>query len=416
MFEVLLTQSTTPIIGPVAKVLGWIFNWIFNFLSGSFGIENIGLCIIIFTFLIYTILIPMTIRQQKFSKLNVLMNPEIQEIAKKYKGKKDNESMMNMQAEQRAVYEKYGTSPTGGCLQLLIQMPIMFALYQVIANIPAYVNGVKEAYIPLVSGIMDTNGYKDIISEIGKSLNISTKTDFSTENGIIDVLYKFKDANWTDLSDKFPNLADIIADTSSKMAHMNTFIGGINIAEAPLNHLLSIAIFIPILSGLTQWVQVKLMPNTGASAEGQMANTMKSMNVMMPLMSVFFTFTMPIGLGLYWVAGGLFRCIQQIIINKYMDRIDVEKLLQKNLEKANKKREKRGIEPHKLSNTANTNVKNMTEPKHQVSTKKDSLASKAAKASAKDSESLYNSPSGSKKGSISSKAGMVRNYNEKNNK
>jgi len=416
LLGVLLTQSSTPIIGPVAKVLGWVFNGIFKFLSGTFGIENIGLCIIIFTFLIYTFLIPMTMKQQKFSKLNVLMNPEIQEIAKKYKGKKDNDSMMKMQAEQKEIYEKYGTSPTGGCLQLLIQMPIMFALYQVIYNVPAYVTSIREAYAPLVNGIMETKGYEKVMTAIGETLKMTAKTDYGTENGIIDVLYKFKATNWTELADKFPGLTDVISDTSSKMAHMNQFIGGISIAESPMTNLLSIAILIPILSGLTQWVQVKLMPTAATNDESQMANTMKSMNVMMPLMSVFFTFTMPIGLGLYWVAGGVFRCIQQIIINKYMDRMDVEELLKKNLEKANKKREKKGLPPQKLSSTAGANARNIPEAKSPETPKKTNLSSQASKSSTTDSTELYKSTSDSKKGSIASKAGMVKKYNEDSKK
>lgn len=107
--------------------------------------ENIGLCIILFTILIYVLMLPMTIKQQKFSKLSAQMNPELQKIQKKYKGKQDQVSMMKMNEETREVYAKYGVSPTGSCLPLLIQFPILFALYRVIWNVPAYVAGVKEA-------------------------------------------------------------------------------------------------------------------------------------------------------------------------------------------------------------------------------------------------------------------------------
>ena len=87
-------------------------------------------------------MLPLTIKQQKSSKLMAVMQPEIQAIQKKYKGKEnDQKAMMMMQTETKAVYEKYGTSMTGGCLPLLIQMPIIFALYRVIYNIPAYVIG-----------------------------------------------------------------------------------------------------------------------------------------------------------------------------------------------------------------------------------------------------------------------------------
>ena len=165
---IVLTQSNTFIIGSIAKLLGFIMNGIFNALS-YIGIENIGLSIIIFTVIVYTLMIPMTIKQQKFSRMSAVMNPEIQKIQKKYKNKKDQASMMKMQEETKLVYEKYGTSPTGGCLGSLIQFPILFALWPVIQNIPAYVTSIKDAYMPLVNQIMATDGYQKIMEGIGKA-------------------------------------------------------------------------------------------------------------------------------------------------------------------------------------------------------------------------------------------------------
>ena len=137
----LLTKSTMPIVNWVAEVLGWLMNGIY-----SIGVHNLGLCIIIFTIIIYAFMTPLQIKQQKFSKMNTIMQPELQKIQKKYKGKKDQNSQMKMQEETMAVYEKYGVSPTGSCLQLLIQMPIFFALYQVIIKIPGYIGGIKEVF------------------------------------------------------------------------------------------------------------------------------------------------------------------------------------------------------------------------------------------------------------------------------
>ena len=134
----LLTKSTTFIIGPVATLLGYIMNGIF-WVQSQIGIESIGLCIILFTIVIYMLLMPLTIKQQKFSKLQSKMNPELQAIQKKYKDKRqDQAAMMKMNEETQAVYQKYGVNPMGSCLQLIIQMPILFALYRVIWNIPAY--------------------------------------------------------------------------------------------------------------------------------------------------------------------------------------------------------------------------------------------------------------------------------------
>ena len=128
---ILLTQDSGKILGPISKLLGVLMNGIFLLLD-AIGIPNTGLSIILFTFVIYLLMTPLTIKQQKFSKLQSKMNPEIQAIQAKYKNKKDNDSMMAMNMETKAVYAKYGVSPSGSCVQLIIQMPILFALYRVI--------------------------------------------------------------------------------------------------------------------------------------------------------------------------------------------------------------------------------------------------------------------------------------------
>ena len=136
---VVLTKNSGAILGPIADVFGYIMDWLFT-MTSKVGILNIGLCIILFTIVTRLLLFPITVKQQKTSKLMNVMQPELNAIQKKYKGKDDQKSLMMMQAETKAVYEKYGTSMMGGCLPLLIQMPILFALYRVIYNIPAYVS------------------------------------------------------------------------------------------------------------------------------------------------------------------------------------------------------------------------------------------------------------------------------------
>ena len=160
----LLTQNSTPIFRYIVWLLGLIMNAIFELLN-MIGIPNIGLSIILFTIVIYLLLMPLTIKQQKFSKLSAKMNPEIVAIQNKYKGKQDNESVVAMNAETKQVYAKYGVSPSGSCLQLLIQMPILFALYRVISSMPAYVTRIGEAFGVLADKIMSTPGGADYIKE-----------------------------------------------------------------------------------------------------------------------------------------------------------------------------------------------------------------------------------------------------------
>lgn len=154
---ILLTQNSTFIIGQVAWVLGKIMNGIFIVLN-FVGIPNVGLAIILFTIVVNLLMLPLTIKQQKFSKLSAKMNPEIQAINEKYKNKKDNDSMMAQNQEVQAVYAKYGVSPAGSCVQLLIQMPILFALYQVIQAMPAYVTRIGETFGVLADKIISVDG------------------------------------------------------------------------------------------------------------------------------------------------------------------------------------------------------------------------------------------------------------------
>ena len=126
MDMILLTKSSVPIIGQVASIMGWIMDGIYRVLD-LVGIQNLGLCIIIFSILIYALMTPLQVKQQKFSKLSSVMQPELQKIQKKYKDKKDQASVQKMQEETQLVYQKYGVSPTGSCVQLLIQFPVLMA-------------------------------------------------------------------------------------------------------------------------------------------------------------------------------------------------------------------------------------------------------------------------------------------------
>lgn len=428
MSKMLLTKSTTFIIGPVAVALGFIMNAIYLFLNNLFNIQNIGLCIILFTIVIYMLLMPLTIKQQKFSKLSAQMNPELQAIQKKYKGKQDQASMMKMNEETKTVYSKYGVSPMGSCLQLLIQMPILFALYKVIWNIPAYVGGIKDAFMPLVDKLLNNSAAQTFLTDIASKNQINFESAGYKAETIVDTLYKFKPDDWGSLAGKFPEIKELIIGTQDKVDHFNNFLG-INIADAPMSMLqtglktgailvIIGAIAIPVLAGLTQWFNTKLMPQPDANGQGgTMASSMKTMNMIMPIMSAVFCLTLPAGMGLYWIAGAVIRSVQQIIVNKHMDSVDVEALISKNLEKQNKKREKMGLPPQKISNQAKLNVKNINEPVSHPSTRaKANVKKEMSEEDIKKSTEYYNQTANAKPGSIASKARMVQQYNEKNKK
>ena len=399
-----------PILGDIidfiALLMGYIMQALF-FITGGF---NIGLCIILFTIIVRLIMMPMTIKQQRFSKLSAMMQPEIAAIQNKYKGKNDTASIQKMQLETKAVYEKYGTSPTGGCLQMFIQLPIFYGIFAVVRDIPYYVPRVKALFEPVISAITGVTNYNQVLIDSGL-----TTAAYDTEDALLRFLNAFSSEQWETLKNAFTSygngISDTIAQQSEKILHVNNFFG-INLATAP-GFKLSLALLIPLLAGLTQWLSVKLMqsknPVNNDDENNTAAQSMKMMNTMMPVISAVFCVSMPSGLGLYWIMGSVVQCIQQIFINKYMDKVDVEKLIAKNMDKVNKKRAKKGLTPKKVDTSAVTNYE------EAVQRKEDEVARRGERAKEiKESTEYYNQ--NAKPGSLAAKANMVKMYNEKNSK
>lgn len=368
---ILATKSGTPIIGQIAVVMGWIMNAIYKVLD-MVGIQNLGLCIIIFSILIYLCMTPLQIKQQKFSKLSAIMQPEIQKIQKKYQGKKDQDSMMKMQEETQAVYQKYGVSATGSCVQLAIQLPILYALYQVIQNIPAYVGSVYNVFNGVCTKILAVDGFTDIINNFiadNKMTRVRQVTD--NADSIVDFLYALSPSQWKSLQDisQFSGFSDQISKTASEIQKMQTF-GVLNIADQPLSYiktgsliLIIAALAIPLLSWATQMLNLKLMPQAatqnGNDDNNAMASSMKTMNTVMPLMSAFFCFTFPVGLGIYWIASAVVRSIQQLLINRHLNKMNIDDLVNENMRKMEAKRAKEGLPPQKITNQAHQSAKNI---------------------------------------------------------
>lgn len=420
----LLTKSTMPIVNWVAEVLGWLMNGIY-----SIGVHNLGLCIIIFTVIIYAFMTPLQIKQQKFSKMNNVMQPELQKIQKKYKNKKDQSSQMKMQEETMAVYEKYGVSPTGSCLQLLIQMPIFFALYQVIIKIPGYIGGIKDVFSDAVTQITSVSGYSDIITQFISDNAIRSYSwvngQEGTPNQVIDFLYSLSPSQWDKLADidQFQGFADVLDKTAQTLQPMQNFLG-LNIADNPWaliqagwsSHqylMIVAAVLVPVLAWATQMINMKLMPtassnNSSNGTQSQMEATMKSMNIFMPLFTAFICFTFPFGIGIYWIIGSLVRTVQQLIINRHLNHMDMDAFIQKNKEKREKKMAKRGITSQNISQQARMNVRNIEEPKRKTMAEK----SESVKAV---SGYQYTVPK-TKPGSLASKANMVAQFDEENKK
>jgi YidC/Oxa1 family membrane protein insertase len=413
--QLILTQYSGKILGPIAKLLGYLMNGIYLFLDKVFHVQNIGLCIILFTLIIYLCMLPLTVKQQRFSKLNQIMAPELKKIQDKYKNKKDSNSQMAMQEETQALYDKYGVSPTGSCIQMIIQIPILWSLYRVIYNVPAYVPTVKAQFNNIVSGITNVSGYQDTLNGMMDTLKLRNVSldftdDTTTANSIIDFVYRLPSTGWTSLKEKFSGITDVIDSTYASVQSFNTMLG-INISESPLNlikanfsdhhfGIVILAVLIPIIAAGIQLVNIKVTQTNNMSGNDAMANQMKTMNLMMPIFSLIMVFSLPVGVGIYWIAGGLIRTIQQLLINVHLNNIDFDKIVEKNKEKAaakaKKRKEKRGIYENQIRNSASMKTRNID-------------ASKV-----RENSSTY--VENARKGSLASKANMVRDFNNKNNK
>lgn len=434
---ILLTQSTGP-IGWVAKILGYIMNGIF-FIIDKIGLPNIGLAIILFTIVINLLMLPLTIKQQKFSKLSAKMNPEVQAIQAKYKGKKDQESMMAQNQEIQALYAKYGVSPSGSCVWMLIQMPILFALYRVIYAIPAYVTKIKETFEVLANQIIAQdqaaylmNSGVDSIATTVTTYGKSMTNGSNLVNGVIDVLNKLSSKDLATVASQY-NLSSLTYDgqlilsnetTRGLIDTYNNFLG-LNIGDSPLTLIRNAwavgaigivigAILIPLLSAATQWINVKLMPQqpttNGNDQASTMAQSMKTMNMVMPLMSAWLCFTLPAGMGLYWIAGSVVRGIQQVVINRHIDKMDFDDIIKKNSVKSAKKLEKMKAAQEKMNAYANMSTRNI-----QNKANSGNVGSADQKSQTVDSSAESPKPVNAKPGSMMAKANMVRQYNEKNN-
>lgn len=437
MSDILLTAYPGSILGPIAKLLGILMDWIYSGISNITGgrVESVVLSIVIITIIIYMCLLPLTIKQQKFSKLSQKMQPEMQAIQAKYKNKKDQASMMAMQEETQLLYQKYGISPMGSCVQMLIQMPILFALYRVFYNIPAYLSGVKGSFTRLVDSIQQTSGYQNTLVSLMEKYNVVTSSGLNASNAaskladasgdtlsnyIIDILYKLPSKGWDALMDGkfFDGIQNAVEKTHDALLHFNYFLG-LNISDTPWYIIKSnftdkpdkwllfviLALLIPVLSYLTQMLNIKLMPQA-TNGNDQVANQMKMMNLMMPLMSLFICFTVPVGLGIYWICSALVRGIQQFFVNRHIENLDLEAVMAKNEEKAKKKREKMGLSEDYIKKAAQIKTKSIDNKANvSVSAGTEEKLAKAAEYKAN-----------AKAGSLASKANMVKEFNERNSR
>ena len=422
-----LTKSGMPLVKYVAEILGYLMNGIYLLLDKA-GIPNVALAIILFTIVMYLLMTPLQISQQRFSKLNAVMSPEIQKVQAKYKGKRDQVSQQKMLDETNAIYAKYGVNQAGSCIQLLIQMPVLFALYQVIYHIPGYIGLIGGKLRVVAEDASFVSFFTKFVEKLPNNAQLTatlgTGSKLTTES-VMDTIYKLNPVQWSEL---LKEAAD--KDYSSGLVSLHDYIERatnfvvMNISDTPMNLIttsfkagqwvvLIVAVLIPLLAWGTQVLNMKLMPtaNVNKDSKDSMSQTMNTMNTFMPLMSAFFCLTLPVGIGIYWIAGAVVRSIQQFIINKKLDRESIDEIIAKNQKKMNDKRAKKGLPPQKITESAHVSTRTI-ESENRMKEEAQAQRSERAKARAKESSAYYNS--NAKPGSLASKANMVKAFDEKN--
>ncbi len=398
-----------PVIKQIIWVFGFVMEYIFKFFD-LIGIGNVGIVIIVFTLIIKFVLLPLTIKQQKFSKLSAIMQPELQAVQAKYKGKNDQYSMQQMQAETKEIYAKYGVSQAGGCLQTFIQMPILIAMYGALRELPTFINILKAPLEKVVNELakIGPQAFETISKGLGDS-SIEVSNQITT-------LYNFSHAQWDQLIAASGEQSGVVAQLHEQMINANRFLG-FDISQSPLNLIKGggigiVAIILPLIAGFAQWLSFKLTQTKQSSqAKDASAATMNSMGFVMPLFSVFICLTLNSGLGLYWAFSSLFQVVLQIFINKHYRKINMDEFVKENMKKAEEKAEKKKakqkdrVSASSILQGANTNTKSI---ESQAPT---TLAQKANMnvVSGDEVKSQPINPN-----SLAAKAGMVAQYNAEN--
>lgn len=315
---VLLTQSSNMFTGFISKFFGVFIDFIYN-ASTDIGVISLGLTIILFTFIIRMLMFPLMYKQQQSMADMKKVQPEMKAIQDRYKNKKDQESQQKMQMEISELYKKHNVNPFGGCLPILIQFPIMLALFDVLNHVPAYISSIKQIYMNLVLPIKGIDGYETVLLELAEKNHVKmTVEQLATDNKIIDVLAKLNSSQLEGLSQSFTSIGTQISPVIDKINQVNYFFG-INLSDKP--GMTFPSIIIPILAVGTTALQSYLsMQQSKGSMDAQQAATNKTMMYMMPMMTLMFVFQMPSGLGLYWIAGGIVGIIQTQLLNRKFNK------------------------------------------------------------------------------------------------
>ena len=315
------------IIGPIADLMGQIYNMLFNLLHSNTSAGSLGLAIIIFTLIVKMLLFPLMVKQQKSSFIMQQMKPELDKIRAKYAGKTDQMSQQRMSFEMQELQRKNGASMMGGCLPMLIQLPILYALFYLFQNAYVYVDAIGTNYVDIANAIINIpvslrmevfQPFAQEFVDTYKNMDIiKDGFDMSQVNDVVMLVGNMKQGDWDIVLQNLGLQGVELAGLLETKDEIETFLTIPLVTKAGLGFP---GIIIPIAAGVTTWLQTKIMnmmnpqnsdPNNPAAA------MTKTMLYTMPIMMGVFSITMPAGLGLYWTISNLFGIIQQVILTIY---------------------------------------------------------------------------------------------------
>ena len=315
------------IIGPIADLMGQIYNMLFNVLHSNNSAGSLGLAIIIFTLIVKMLLFPLMVKQQKSSFIMQQMKPELDKIKAKYAGKTDQMSQQRMAFEMQELQRKNGASMMGGCLPMLIQLPILYALFYLFQNAYVYVDAIGNNYVNIANAILNIPVAtrmevfqpfaQEFVDAYKNMAIIKDGFDMGQVNDIVMLVGNMKQGDWDVVLQNLGTQGVELAGLLATKNEIETFLTIPLVTKAGLGFP---GIIIPIAAGATTWLQTKIMnmmnPQNMDPSNPAAAMT-KSMLYTMPIMMGVFSITMPAGLGLYWTISNLFGIIQQVILTKY---------------------------------------------------------------------------------------------------
>lgn len=368
-------------MGIIYKFFGAILDLVFNGVTLITPVAALGISIILFTFITRLILTPLQLSSQRTSRAMTKLQPEMQRIQNKYKGKTDQQSQLQQSMEMRDLYKRYKIKPLAGCLPLLIQFPLIIALFNVLRQPASYIGKLGTVYQNIASIIVEkVSNYQTLLEPFTQSVSMNANNanfDLSNAQDLSVFLSHLSTADWTQfLSNVDSSTVTVINQALEAKQNFEVFLW-MNVVDTPKMLVTSgqwLVLLIPIIAGASTYIFSKItMAANNATANGQAQNSaetmMKTMNVAMPIMTAIFSWTMPIGLALYWISGNIIMMGQQVIVNRILAKQDLklEEQLRKEREAAGntvKTTKKKVLKKVLVNNQADTTTKKAENPKN----------------------------------------------------